>query len=345
MRALRLHAPGDLRMSDEPIPVPSQGEALVKVCSVGICASDVHWWRDGHIGNTYLSEPLVLGHEASGIVEAIGEGVTGLTVGQRVAIEPAKPCMTCEFCLSGHFNVCPNVKFFGTPPTDGCFRDYITWPATLLIPIPDSISMDEAAMLEPLAVGVFAVELAEVTAGKTAVILGAGAIGLSVLQSLIAAGAKPILVSDPVPERREMAKKLGADAVCDPVNIHSEAELITSRSGFDFTFECAGDMLAVKEASKLAKILGKVLVVGIPREDEYPFDAGAARRKQLTAIFVRRSNLTTERAVELVEKEQINVLDYVTHIFPLEKAGDALKLAESKADSILRAVVRVTEES
>ncbi|MEN6520353.1 MAG: NAD(P)-dependent alcohol dehydrogenase [Armatimonadota bacterium] len=341
MRVLRLHAPLDMRIHDEPVPVPGPGEALVRVGSVGVCASDVHWWRHGRIGGNVLTDPLVLGHEAAGTVETVGEGVPYPKPGQRVAIEPAKACGRCEFCMSGNYNVCPSVDFFGTPPTDGCFRDYVVWPASLMIPIPDSISMDEAAMLEPLAVGIYAADLASVRPGERAAVLGAGAIGLSVMQSLKICGAGDVLVCDPIPARRETALKLGADVACDPSEVHDAAKAMTSGRGFDLVFECAGDINAVRETARLARVLGRVIIVGIPKEDEYPFDAGSARRKQLKATFVRRSNLTGERAVELVHRGKINAASLATHTFPLEETDKAMKLAESKTDGVIRAVIRL----
>lgn len=341
MRVLRLHAPLDFRMHDEPVPVPGEGEALVRVGAVGVCASDIHWWRHGHIGTTALTDPLALGHEASGTVEAVGEGVTDIRPGQKVAIEPAKPCGRCEFCVSGNYNVCPFVMFLGTPPTDGCFREYITWPAELLLPVPDSISMDEAAMLEPLAVGIYAADLARIRQGESVAILGAGAIGLSALQAIRVIGAGNVLVCDPVTSRREAAMILGADHACEPSEVHKAAVEMTSGRGFDVVLECAGSAETVREASRLARILGRVMVVGIPPEDEYPFDAGVSRRKQLSADFVRRSNLMGERAIELVYKGKINASRLATHSFKLEDASKAMELAEMKSDGIIRAVIRL----
>lgn len=332
-----------MRMHDEPIPQPGPGEALVRVGSVGVCASDVHWWKDGRIGSTAISEPLVLGHEAAGTVEAIGEGVTEVKPGQRVAIEPSQPCLECEFCQAGHYNVCPSVKFFGTPPTDGCFRDYVVWPASLLMPIPDTISMDEAAMLEPLAVGVYASQLAAIKPGETVAIIGAGAIGLSVLQTAKLADASTVLISEPIAARRELALKLGADYTCSPEDLAQMTAEITSGRGFDVVFECAGQIETVRETARIARILGRVMIVGIPRGDDYPFDASAARRKQLTVTFVRRSNLTAEPAIELARDGKVDAASYATHIFPLERAAEALELAESKSDGVIRAIVRVSE--
>ena len=342
MRVLRLHQPRDLRMHDEPKPEPKDGEALVRIASVGICASDVHWFKDGRIGTTKLTEPLVLGHEASGVVEAVGDGVDGIKPGMRVAIEPSKPCGRCEFCRSGNMNVCPDVLFFGTPPTDGCLRDYVTWPAQLLLPVPDALTMDEAAMTEPLAIGIYAVKLAQVEPNSSAAVLGAGAVGLSVLQALRTKGVEKIVVSEPIESRRSLALKLGAYAACSPEEVGSVCRDLTNGKGIDIVFECAGIAEAVAESSRLARVLGKVMVVGIPDEDSYIFDASASRRKQLTAIFVRRSNQTTEEAITLTEKRLVDIASYATHTFTLEQAEEALKLAESKADGVLRAVVHVS---
>lgn len=343
MRSLRLHAPQNMQMHDEPLPQPGPGEVLVRVGSVGVCASDAHWWRDGRIGSTALSGSLVLGHEAAGTVEAVGECVTTVKPGQRVAIEPSRPCMECEFCAEEHYNVCPSVRFFGTPPTDGCFRDFVVWPAELLLPVPDSISMDEAAMLEPLAVGVYAAELAAIKPGETVAIFGSGAIGLSVLQSVKVAGAGMTLVSEPIEARRKLAKKLGADHTCTPEELHEQVQALTNGRGFDVVIECAGQIETVRETSRVARILGRVLIVGIPREDDYSFDASAARRKQLTVTFVRRSNLTAEKSIELVKDGKVDVASYATHVFPLERTNEALELSELKADGVIRAVVRVSE--
>lgn len=342
MRVLRLHSPTELKMHDEPVPSPGPGEVLIRVTSVGICASDVHWWRDGRIGTTVLDKPIVLGHEAAGTIESVGEGVTSVKSGQRVAIEPARPCFECEFCTSGRWNVCPNVLFFGTPPTDGCFQDFIVWPEKLVLPIPDELTNDEAAMVEPLAVGLYAAELAAVQQRESVAILGAGAIGLSTLQSIKMAGAGKVLVVDPVESRRALALKLGADAACSPEEAEARAKELTDGRGFDVVVECAGEPDAVRQSARLARVLGRAVIVGIPRGDDYPFDASAARRKQLAAQFVRRSNNTTELAIELVRERKIDVASLATHIFPLEQVDEAMRMAETKSNGVLRAVIRVS---
>ncbi|MGC8861961.1 MAG: NAD(P)-dependent alcohol dehydrogenase [Armatimonadota bacterium] len=343
MRSLRLHAPRDLRMHEEPVPDPGPGEVLVRIKSVGICASDLHYYRDGRIGSTVATTPIVLGHEASGVVERLGPDATGLAPGDRVAIEPAKPCMRCEWCRSGHFNVCPGIPFFGTPPVDGCLREFVTWPARLCLKVPESLSFDEIAMLEPLAIGIYAVELAEPKAYETVVILGAGGIGLSVVAAMKAAGISRVMVSEPLEARRSAALKMGASEVTIPDSAEVDVDSFTGGRGADVVVECTGEDDAVRQMARLARILGRLVIVGIPASDTYPFEASDARRKQLSAIFVRRSNQTTERAIELVSKGKIDAAALATHRFPLERTAEAMELALSKSDGVIRAVVAVSE--
>lgn len=330
-------------MHDEPIPQPPAGWVQIQVKSVGVCASDVHWYKDGRIGTTVLEKPIILGHEGSGIVTALGEGVNDLKVGDRVAIEPAKPCMECEYCKAGHYNVCPGIPFFGTPPTDGCYCDYIVWPASLALKIPDEVSYDDAAMVEPLAVGVYAAELAEIKPGDTIAILGAGAIGLSVLQAAKMAGAGKIIVSDPIAPRRELAKKLGAAEAVEPSKLIDAINQATDNRGVDIAFECSGSEDAVRECCEAARVLGKVMIVGIPDGDTYPFAASASRRKQLSAIFVRRSNLTTEKSIEYVAEGKMDVKCYASHHFSLENTKEAMDLAAVRGDGLIRAIIVVGE--
>ncbi|MDH7603083.1 MAG: NAD(P)-dependent alcohol dehydrogenase [Armatimonadota bacterium] len=343
MRVLRLHGPMDLRMHDEPIPTPAADEVLVRIKSVGICASDLHYYREGRIGSTVVTSPIVLGHEASGVVESVGTEVTDLKPGDHVALEPAKPCLKCEWCLKGHYNVCPGIPFFGTPPVDGCLRDYITWPARLCLKVGESLTFDEAAMLEPLAIGLYACDLAAPNPDDVVAILGAGGIGLSVLQAVRTAGVKRVIVSEPVEARRLAALKLGATQVTTPTTAEQDIAKFTNGRGADIVIECTGEDDAVRQTARIARVLGKILIVGIPSSDTYPFDASDARRKQLTAIFVRRSNKTTERAAELVAQGKMDAAVLATHRFPLEKTAEAMELAFSKSDGVIRAIVVVSE--
>lgn len=344
MKVLRLHKPFDLRLHDEPMPGnPGPGEALIKVASVGICASDIHYYREGRIGDQIVKEPIILGHEFSAIVESVGEGVTSVKPGDRVAVEPGSHCGECALCREGLINLCPNIIFFGTPPVDGCLREYLIWPASLLMPVSDEVSLDEAAMIEPLAVGVYAVDLSGLKGGETIAILGAGAIGLSVLQAAKAKGVKKAIVSELVPERAEVAKRLGADETIDarPTDPIKAIRELTGGMGPEFVFECTGQMTAVRQATQAVRPEGTVVVVGIPEEDEYCFPASAARRREVTVKFVRRSRNAAHKSIEMVENGSINVKSYGTHHFPIEESKEAFELAAAKTDGVVRAVIRL----
>lgn len=344
MKVLRLHNPFDLQFHDEPVPEPGAGEVLVQVGSVGICASDVHYYREGRIGDQIVQSPVILGHEFSGTIVRVGQGVTGLAEGARVAVDPARPCMKCDICLEGYTNLCPKVQFFGTPPIDGALREFLVWPADLCIQVSEETTLDEAAMIEPLAVGVYAVDLAEMAGGESIAVLGVGAIGLSVLQAAKVAGVGKIIVSEPIAERRELARKLGADIVIDPSATDSTAAIREETGGgVEVAFECAGMPDAVAQTVEVVRPKGRVVIVGIPEDDKYCFCASLCRRKELNVQFVRRSRNTTERSVEMLERGLVDVRSYTTHHFPLDKAGDAIRLAEQKTDGVLRAVVRVSE--
>lgn len=340
MKVIRLHAPLSLKLHNEQISTPAAGEVLIKIKSVGVCASDVHWYREGKIGSTKLDKPLVLGHEASGEICAIGDNVSSLKVGDRVAIEPANPCMKCKYCVEGNYNVCIELPFFGTPPTDGCFREYITWPASLCLKIPDNVSFDEAAMAEPMAVGFFAVELSKIKSIQSAAVMGLGAIGLSVIQALKVLGIKKIVAIDSVNHRCKLALKLGAsNIICKTGADAKNALWQIIKDGPDVVFECTGAEDANIESSKLAKVMGRIVVVGIPEGDHYIFDSSDSRRKQLSIIFVRRSNLTTEKVLTLVSEGKINLKSYATHHFTLEQIQQAMEIMAERNDGVIRSMV------
>lgn len=342
MKVLRLHEPFDMRFHDEPIPEIGPHDVLLKVCSVGVCASDVHYYREGRIGDQVVERPQVLGHEFSGIVAKVGENVKTLAEGARVAVEPGKHCKECWACKQGYVNLCPNVVFFGTPPVDGCLREYVAWPAELCVEISENLTLDEAAMVEPLGVGVYAADLAEMAGGESVAVLGAGAIGLSVLQAAKVAGVGKAIVTDPIAERRDLARRLGADIVIDPFDADSTARIIDETGGgAEVVFECAGMPESTWQTGEIVRPRGRIVIVGIPEEDRYCFPASLARRREANVQFVRRSRNVAERSVEMVERKLIDVASFATHSFPFEDADAAFKLAMDKTGGVLRAVIRV----
>jgi L-iditol 2-dehydrogenase len=338
MKAARLYAPGDIRIEEIPEPpAPGPGEVLLAVTAVGICGSDLHYYREGGIGGLPLEEPLVLGHEFAGRVEAVGPGVS-LPVGTRAAVEPGRSCGHCESCLEGHPNLCPTVLFCGSVPVDGALRERMLYPASLLFPLLEAISDAEGAALEPLGIGLHALSLARVDPGRTVAVLGGGSIGLMLAMLCRAAGAAEIIVTEPVPHRRAAALRLGATAVLDPTKgrVGPAIRLLTSNRGVDVVFEAAGAPETPAEACEAARPGGHVVLVGIPADDRLVLSHAVARRKGLTVRFARRMKHTYPRAIALVARRLIDLRPLLTHQFPLVEAAEAFRVADTYADGALK---------
>jgi len=319
MKVLRLHGVRDIRLSEEPIPVSQTGERLLRVSAVGLCGSDLHWFSQSGIGDARLTHPLVLGHEFSAITET----------GERVAVDPSIPCGKCEFCQQGNPNLCPDVRFAGHGAQDGAMREYMAWDQRCLHGLPDGLSAEDGAMLEPLGVAILAVDLAHLKPGMTIGIFGCGPIGLLILQLVKRAGAANVIATDLLQHRVEAARAFGVDLAFMVEGSLSENELLaaTGGRGVDIAFEVAGTQSAVDDAFSAVIPGGKVILVGIPDDDRTVFTASTARRKGLTIKLVRRMKLTYPRAIDLVAKNQIDVRSLVTHRFTMDQAGLAFEAA------------------
>jgi L-iditol 2-dehydrogenase len=323
MKVLRLHASGDLRLHDEPAPVLAEGEALLRVTAVGLCGSDLHWFGESGIGDARLERPLVLGHEFAAV---------RVEDGQRVAVDPAIPCGWCEFCLQGHPNLCPGVRFAGHGRIDGALREYMVWPKGLLHPLPDALSDADGAMLEPLGVALHAVDLGHLHAGMRVGVFGCGPIGLLIVQLACLSGAVQIIATDPLPHRLEAAQAYGATHLI-PADDGAEAPEVwqaAGRRGVDVAFEVAGENAAVETAVHAAKPGGQVVLVGIPADDRTGFSAATARRKGLTLRLCRRMKHTYPRALALVERGLVDVRSLVTQRYLLAQAQRAFESAERR---------------
>jgi L-iditol 2-dehydrogenase len=345
MKAARLYAPGDIRVEEIPEPAPpGPGEVLLAVTAVGICGSDLHYYREGGIGGLNLEEPLILGHEFAGRIEAVGPGVS-LPVGARVAAEPGRSCGHCQPCLEGHPNLCPAVHFCGSPPVDGALRERMLYPASLLFPLPAEISDAEGAALEPLGIGLHALGLTRVQPGRTVAVLGAGPIGLMLVLLSRAAGATEIIVTEPVPHRREAALRLGATAVLDPAveSVGTAIRRLTGGRGVDVVFEAAGAPDTPAEAVDAVRPGGSVVLVGIPADDRVIFSHAVARRKGLTLRFARRMKHTYPRVIALVSSRRVDLRPLLTHHFPLIAAAEAFRIADQYADGALKVTIIRTE--
>lgn len=322
MKSVRLHGTGDLQIHEEKVPVADVGEKLIRVKSVGVCGSDLHWFSEGSIGDAKLEHPLVLGHEFAGVTED----------GQRVAIDPAIPCGHCEFCGHGHPNLCANLIFAGHGKHDGALREWMAWSEKSLFPIPDSLSDDDGALLEPLGIAIHAVDLGKLKAGMTVGVFGCGPIGLLILQIAKLSGAANVIATDKLAHRVEAAKALGASQafLVDENPRLSEIQEATGGRGVDVAFEAAGTQDAVDASFASVSTGGKVVLAGIPDDDKTSFSASLARRKGLTIKLVRRMKHTYPRAIELVSKGLVDVRSIVTHRFPLEQAAEAFRVAERR---------------
>jgi len=299
VRAARLHAVGDLRVTEEPEPRSEPGTSLVRVTAVGICGSDLHWWDEGAIGDATLSHPLVLGHEGAGVI------ADGPRAGQRVAIDPAIPDETCRACRDGYRNLCYHIRFSGHGDTDGMMQEVMAWPTRLLHPLPDSLTDADGALLEPLGVAVHSVDLGHLPLAGTASVIGCGPIGLLLVALLKAGGASSVLAVEPLEYRRRAAISMGADQVCGPAADLGDA-------GVDVAFEAAGNDEAVRLAMASVRPGGRVVLAGIPGDDTISFGAAGARRKGLTIAMVRRMNEVYPRAIGLAERGVVDLGALVT---------------------------------
>jgi L-iditol 2-dehydrogenase len=330
MIAARLHGAGDLRVAVEPGPdEPPAGWSLLAVTSVGICGSDLHWFTEGGIGENRIDHPVVPGHEFAAIAR------TGPHAGRRVAVDPAIPCEVCEMCRRGYRNLCPSVRFAGHGTLDGAMCEQLFWPDHLLHPLPDGLSDDAGAMLEPLGVAMHSVALARVHLGADVLVVGAGPIGVLALQVARQSGARRVFAVDPLEHRRITALRRGADAAWSPQEASDNLLEATSGRGVDAVVELAGTDAAIEIAVLAARPGATVSLGGIPSEDRSSFVASAARRKGLTFALVRRMNETYPEAIALAST-LIDLDELVSARYPLAAAPAAFAAAARRgADKIV----------
>ncbi len=339
MRIAELIGLKKFRVADGPEPEPRKGEVLIQVGAVGVCGSDMHYYAEGGIGDSRVKYPVVLGHEPAGTVIRTGPDVTGISPGDRFALEPAIPCQACEMCRRGLQNLCDNMRFMSSGGVPGFFRQRVVLPAHNLIPIPQHISLEVATLIEPLAVVLHSMKFASLRPGETAAVFGAGPIGLLTIAALKLAGASRIWAVEPVAHRRDMAKHMGADVVLDKTDPEKTILKDTSNRGVDVAFDCAAKKGTVRRVvASLAKA-GRLVYTGIPSELDIPFDAVGLRKKELTIYNVYRSNHQSEAARDLLATHSRYFAPLVTHTKALDDIQAAFLVVDRYQDGVGKMVI------
>jgi len=331
---------GDMVIKEIPMPTkPGPGQVVIKMKAVGICGSDVHYWTHGAIGDFVVRAPMVIGHECSGQIIAVGDRVSNVKVGDRVALEPGVPCRACSYCKNGRYNLCPDMAFFATPPYDGSLCTYVTHAADFCFKLPDNMTYEEGALCEPLSVGVFACERAHVVPGMRVAILGSGPIGLVMMMAARAFGAEWVAITDVNPDRCAAAKRFGADAV---VNVRGKdarqvADEITKAAGgrVDVVFECCGITSATQTAIFACKSGGTVCLIGLSDpEMKLPIFDAAVREVDLRGIFRYRNTYPT--CISLISTGRVNAKQMITHRLKFEQLIRGFEIAKNGEDNAIK---------
>jgi L-iditol 2-dehydrogenase len=330
MRAAVLQSPGRMAMETLDLPTLEADQVLVQVAAVGVCGSDVHYYEHGRIGDYVVDHPLILGHELSGRIAAVGSAVDPERIGRRVAVEPQRPCRRCAQCKAGRYNLCPDIEFYATPPIDGAFAEYVTIQADFAYDIPDTISDEAAALIEPLSVGLWACERAGIRPGSRVLIAGAGPIGIIAAQAARAFGAAEVHVSDIAEERLEFALRHGAT--------HAVDARTDSTDGLDVDafIDASGSPQAVRSGIRAVAPAGRVILVGLGADDvELPVSFIQNREIWLSGVF--RYTNTWPLAIQLIAAGKVDLDILVTGRFPLAEAEAAL--TSGRQPGQLKAVV------
>lgn len=342
MKSMVLTGIRQMEMREVPMPeIRNASDVLIKMERVGVCGSDLHYYTDGKIGSQVVKYPFPVGHEGSGTVVAVGDSVSNVKVGDQIAIEPAMPCWTCDQCKAGRPHTCRKLKFLGCPgQADGCLSEYLVMPDTSCFPLANSMNLDDGALSEPLAIGVYAVQQSIPMENAAVGILGFGPIGMSVLLPAQAQGAKKIFVTDKVEERLNLAKKAGAVYAGNPdqQDVVKEIKELEPAS-LDVVFECCGKQEAIENAIDLLKPGGKLMIIGIPEFNRWSFRVDEGRHKEITITNVRRQNGALEPTLEMMEHQVFDAHQMVTHRFNFDQTKEAFDLVDKYADGVMKAMI------
>ncbi len=336
MKTITAHAAKDLRIEDHDRPSPGKGEVLVRMERGGICGSDLHYYSHGGFGTVRLKEPMILGHEVAGRIEALGEGTEGLTVGQRVAVSPSRPCGTCEYCQNSQQNHCMNMRFYGSampfPHIQGAFREYLVAGASQCV-LADGITAGEAAMAEPLSVVLHAANQAGSLAGKRVLVTGCGPIGLLAVLVARAYGAMEIAATDVTDFTLQKAHDIGADTT---FNVATSPDALVpyaeNKGSFDVLFECSGVEVALTGAIPAIRPGGMIVQLGLGGDMTLPVQAMTAKELSLRGSF--RFHHEFAKAVQFMQSKRIDVMPLITQTFPFTEAVHAFEVASDRTTSV-----------
>lgn len=345
MKAAMMQGVNTITIAELPVPKPARDEVLIQIKAVGVCGSDVHLFAHGGIGPYIVHPPYILGHEASGQVVEVGSEVKDLKPGDRITMEPGVPCGQCEHCKSGKYNLCPRVIFWAAPPVPGVLAEYVTHKASYCYKIPDHVPYDVASMAEPLAVGIYAAKRGQAAPGKTVAILGMGPIGQTVLQSVLAYGARNIIVSDIVASRLEVACKFGARTAVNATqeDIKQVVAKLTDGMGVDLVVESSGSARGAVDAVAITKNGGTIVAVGNPPDADVPYPLLDLVSRELTLLGSFRYANIYPIAVDVLSTNTENFRELISHHYPLERTQAAFEMVRDHKNECMKVVVEVTE--
>lgn len=342
MKAAYLTDLRKVELRDVPEPAgPGPGEVLLDVLVVGVCGSDMHYYRTGRIGDQVVEYPFTVGHEFAGRVRKLGSGVEGLAVGQLVTVDPLIFCGACDQCLAGREHTCRNHKFLGCPgQCDGCLCEHIVMPAVCCFAVPETVSPELAALIEPFTIGLYTARWGGELAGEPVAILGAGPIGLCTQAAAAQMHAGPIYMTDIRDDRVDFAKHFGADWVGNPHRQDVVAEILQAQpEGLPVVYDASGEQDALDQAVELLAPGGTLVMVGIPEADRITFDPSRIRRKELTLQNVRRQNHAVEEAIDLVALEEVAIASMITHRYRLDQTQEAFDTVADYRDGAIKAMI------
>ncbi|MNO19970.1 Sorbitol dehydrogenase [compost metagenome] len=341
MAAAVLNKPMDIEVKQVPVPEIKQDEALIKVYCIGVCGSDVHYYEHGRIGRYVVEKPIILGHELAGEVVQIGDKVTNVTVGDRVAVEPGVACGRCEYCKSGRYNLCPDVVFMATPPVDGAWAEYVAVRSDFLFKLPEEMSFEQGALLEPMSVGMHAMIRGKVGPSDRLLVTGLGPIGLLAIQAAKIYGVNEIYATDVVPFRSQLAQDMGVTAVINPAreNLKDRLAELTGGKGITVVIESSGNGHAIADSFSAVNRGGRVVLVGMPAASEIPVDINTIIDGEIDVYGLFRYANTYPSAIHALSKSDIDVEHVITHKYALKDIKEAVEVARTDKETSIKVMI------